>query len=218
MNHLESALAEWKRSLCQEVEIGSLFARNPIVHKWKAPARSVMLREALGWRTHDLLTQATVLLKSEHVLGCRILIRSAFESIALLAYLNLQMRKVVEGEMTFYDFSDKTTQMMLGSKDKSTPHESVNIITVIAHVEKRFAGIKEMYGALSESAHPNYEGTAHGMVKSTSKNTKPFSGTVGLKDISMAFHLSSKAQLKSSTPNTTMNGFRRSKHLSNGSK
>jgi hypothetical protein len=162
MEHLERSLAEWGKSLCQEVDIGSLFARNATAHRWKATTRSLVLREAIGWRTHDLLTQALALFKLNHVLGCRILVRSAIESIALLAYLNLQMRQVVSGSLPFLDFSDKTTRLILGSKDKSTEHESINIMTIIGHVEKRFPGIGELYAGLSESAHPNYEGTSHG--------------------------------------------------------
>jgi hypothetical protein len=162
MNTVRAALDQWQAALCREVPVGGVFARDPEVHRWKAPLRSLILREATAWRAHDLLQQAVLLSEASHLLGARILVRSAIETLATLAYLNQITRAVVSEEISYKDFSDKTVRLLLGSKNKSTSAESINIITVLGKVEKRIPGLTDVYADLSESAHPNYDGTAKG--------------------------------------------------------
>lgn len=162
MNTIRAALDQWQAALCKEVPVGGVFARDPDVHRWKAPLRSLILREATSWRAHDLLQQAVLLSEARHLLGARILVRSAIETLATLAYLNQITRAVVAEDIPYSDFSDKTVRLLLGSKNKSTSAESINIITVLGKVEKRIPGLMDVYADLSESAHPNYDGTAKG--------------------------------------------------------
>ena len=162
MTDIASTLAALKTSLCGEVDVGGLFTRNSTVHKWKAPWRSLLLRESVAWRLHDLLEQSRMLSASGGLLGARILLRSAFETLAVLVYLNKAMRSVVAGNLDFHAFSDKTTRLLLGSRDKTTSVESINIMSVLQSADKRYPGLEEWYGALSESAHPNYEGMVLG--------------------------------------------------------
>ena len=82
MRKIDERLAAWKASLCETVDIGGLFSRNGVAHKWKAPFRSLTLRETVAWRTQDLLEQSLLLHDSNHLLGARILLRSAFETVA----------------------------------------------------------------------------------------------------------------------------------------
>ena len=95
-------------------------------------------------------------------MGSRILIRSAIESIATLIYLNQLTEKVLAGTLNFHKFSNKTSRLLLGSKDKSTKHNAVHIIDVLEQCEKKYPGITEVYSTLSESAHPNFEGVCFG--------------------------------------------------------
>lgn len=162
MEDIEKALADWKADLCSEIEVGGLFTRNALVHKWKAPWRSLLLRESVAWRLQDLLAQSYFLHKSSHSLGARILLRSGFETIAILIHLNQAMRHVVSGQMNFHEFSDQSTRLLMGSRDETTPHKSINILTILKKADKRYPGLIEWYGALSESAHPNYEGMLFG--------------------------------------------------------
>ena len=162
MRPVDKSLAEWKASLCESVDIGGLFSRNNIAHKWKATFRSLELRETIAWRTEDLLEQSLLLFDHCHLLSARILLRSAFESIAVIVYLNQLTRNVLEGKLGFHEFSKKTATLLLGSRDGSTPIKSLNIITILEKSNKRYPGIIELYGALSESAHPNYAGTCIG--------------------------------------------------------
>lgn len=162
MADLFTALRVLKNSLCREIDIGGLFARSPIAHKWKAPWRALLLRETIAWRLQDLLEQSLALSRSDGILGARILLRSAFETLAVLIYLNKSMRSVVAGNLNFHVFSEKTSRLLLGSRDKTTNHEQISILTVLDSANKRYPGLSDWYAALSESAHPNYEGMLMG--------------------------------------------------------
>ena len=72
------------------------------------------------------------------------------------------MHNVLAGTLNFHEFSDKTSTLLLGSRDDSTQHTAINIITVINKCDSRYPGIKSLYAGLSESAHPIYEGTCIG--------------------------------------------------------
>lgn len=162
MTEVKHILRRMKDSLCPSVSVGGMLARNPTAHKWKATYRSLVLRETVFWRTHDLLTQAHLLYEAGHILGSRILIRSALESVAILIYLNQLTARVLKGTLDFQSFEDMTRRLLLGSRDDSTKHSSINIVTVLEHCETRYDGLTQAYATLSECAHPNYEGVCFG--------------------------------------------------------
>src|SRR5450830_1524779 len=170
MSDLEISLEAWKHSLGKNIDVGSLINRNKTAHKWKAPWRLLLLREAVAWRLQDLLEQSFRLHASSGLLGARILLRSGFETVALLIHSNQAMRQVVAGELDFHDFSDRTTKLLLGSRDKTTSIEAINIVTVIKKADTRYPGLYSWYAALSESTHPNYEGLLIGYSKSDQEN------------------------------------------------
>lgn len=165
MSFVADYLRQWKESLCTRVSVGGLYARSAVAHKWKAPFRSLILRECVAWRAQDLLAQAQVLHEAGHTLGSRILIRSALESLAVLIYLNQQTQRVLDGALDFHVFDGKTSALLLGSRDGSTSLTSINIVTVLGHCEKRYPGISDIYATLSECAHPNHEGVCLGYSK-----------------------------------------------------
>jgi hypothetical protein len=164
-NVVEQNLANWKESLLTTIPVGGLLSRNPIAYKWKAPFRAWMLREAAFWRLHDLMTQSYTLHQQRHGLGARILLRSGFETLATLIYLNQLIQQVLDGKLNFHTFGKKTSVLVLGSRDGSTQHQSINIMTILQKCDKRYPGIEKLYATLSESAHPNYEGMMEGYSK-----------------------------------------------------
>jgi len=170
MQAVAQTLSNLKTSLCRRVDVGGLFSRNAVAHKWKAPFRSLSLREGVAWRTQDLLEQSLMLHGSGHGLGARILLRSAFESVAVLIYLNMLTRQVLAGALDFHEYSKKTSTLLLGSRDKSTDHSAINIATVLKKCDARYPGIEKLYADLSESAHPNYEGVCVGYSKVDHEN------------------------------------------------
>lgn len=165
MNAVEQNLANWKKSLCTSFSVGGLLSRNVVAYKWKALFRGLMLREAVFWRLHDLLSQSYALHQQGHGLGARILLRSAFESLATLIYLNQCMQQVLDGKLTFHRFSEKTTVLLLGSRNSECGPKSLNIMTVLEKCDKRYPGLTKLYADLSESAHPSYEGLCTGYSK-----------------------------------------------------
>lgn len=165
MEKLTRALNIWQSNLCQNIPLGGLFSRNKVAHKWKALLRSITLRECFFWRIQDLLAQAHTLYGASHILGSRILIRSAMETLAVLIHLNQLTEKVISEKLDFHEFSEKTSQLLLGSRDGTTKHDAINIMTILGHCEKRYPGMLEIYATLSESAHPNWEGICYGYSK-----------------------------------------------------
>lgn len=166
MHVVEQNLAIWKDALLKSIPVAGLRSRNPIVYKWKAPFRSWMLREAVCWRLHDLITQSYALHQLQHGLGARILIRSGFESLATLIYLNQIIQQVLDGDLDFHEFGAKTSTLLLGSRISNRTPISLNIITVLEKCDKIYPGLKLLYAELSESAHPSYEGLCRGYSKS----------------------------------------------------
>jgi len=162
MSEIEHILDRWKNSLCTNTSLGGMLARNPIAHKWTSTYRSLILRESVSWRTHDLLTQAQFLYESGHILGSRILIRGGLESGSTLIYLNQLTARVLAGNLDFHTFDQKTRTLLLGSRDGSTKHMSMNIVSVLKQCERKYTGISSVYAALSECAHPNFEGICFG--------------------------------------------------------
>lgn len=77
---------------------------------------------------------------------------------------------MLASRLSFHAFSEKTAQLLLGSKDQSTKHAAINIVTVLGHCDKRYPGILQWYSDLSESAHPNYEGICVGYSKADQEN------------------------------------------------
>ena len=170
MNEINKILHQWEKSRCENISLAGLISRNNIAYKWKAPYRSFLLRECVFWRIHDLLSQAHMLFECQKILGSRILIRSAIETVAVLIYLNLMTEKVLAGTVDFHEFSKTTSKLLIGSRDGSTKHSSINILTVLKHSNGKYPGINDVFATLSESAHPNWEGICYGYSRVDFKN------------------------------------------------
>lgn len=145
MIDIEKTLESWRRNLMASIPIGGLLSRNPTAYKWKAPFRSWMLRETVSWRLLDLVAQAHALQDVGHVLGARILVRSAYETLATLIYLNQLMGKVLKGELEFQPFEDETSVLLLGSRTNPDGMVSRNIMTVLQKCEKSYPGLSGLY-------------------------------------------------------------------------
>lgn len=161
MKSAAEQLTRWSQSLCQNVPVAGLLSRNPTAHKWKAPFRSLVLREALLWRMHDLGQQILILSQHQHLLGARILLRSAIETLATLIYLNQKTNAVRARELSFFAFDELTKQLLMGSRNGATSQAAINILTVLAKAEKKHPGLVSMHERLSESAHPNFDGVLY---------------------------------------------------------
>lgn len=158
MHPIEVAIEGYENTLCREIDVLSLIKRNPIAHKWKVTYQCLCLRETVAWRFVDLIGQSWFLHRNEKALGARILLRSSIETVAMLILLNQLTEDVISRKISFKDFMEKVMNLFAGSRDGTTDHKATNIITVFQKCEKKYPGTEKLYGWLSESAHPNYEG------------------------------------------------------------
>lgn len=165
MDAVQENLANWGHSLLDKIPVAGLLERNSVAYKWKATYRVWMVRELTFWREHDLMTQSYELHVLERGLGARILLRSGFETLATLTYLNLLMEQVLDGKLNFHVFCEKTAVLLLGARNNDVMPEAINILTVLGKCDKRYPGLMQLYAKLSESAHPNYEGLMGGYSK-----------------------------------------------------
>lgn len=165
MDKISQQLADWRASHMTSIPVSGLLSRNPVAYKWRAPFRCWILREAAFWRVTDLLTQSLALHQQGHGLGARILLRSSFETVGALIYLNLKMRAVTEGKLNFNAFSRVTSQLAAGRKNETEGPVAINTVTMLDHGDKRYPGLRRIYDNLSESAHPNFDGMVWGYSK-----------------------------------------------------
>lgn len=165
MDTVERTLDGWRANLVESIPIAGLLSRNPIAYKWKGPFRCWVLREATCWRLTDLLTQSLALHRQKQILGARILLRSGLETLAYLIYLNQLIQQVLDEKLSFHEFDQRTVVLVAGSRDGSTPHQSLNIMTILSKCDKRYPGIERLYAILSESSHPNFQGLITGYSK-----------------------------------------------------
>jgi hypothetical protein len=162
MNEVEQNIANWGGSLVRSIPVSGLLSRNAVAYKWKSLFRAWMLRELAFWREHDLMVQSYALHQQGHGLGARILLRSGFETLATLTYLNLLMQLVLDGKLNFHIFGKKSALLLFGSRNNKEMPDAINILTVFEKCDKRYPGLMKIYEGLSESAHPNYEGLMGG--------------------------------------------------------
>lgn len=169
MDEVQQNLANWGGYLLDKIPVAGLLSRNEVAYKWKANFRVWMVRELTLWREHDLMTQSYELHVLERGLGARILLRSGFETLATLIYLNLIIQQVIDGQLDFHLFGEKTSALLLGARNREEMPDAINILTVLGKCDKRYPGLMQVYADLSESAHPNYEGLMGGYSKTDYK-------------------------------------------------
>lgn len=155
MDNIRERVLSWSQSLPKEVSVGSLFSRCSIAHKWKAPFRSILIRESSLWRMSDLGNSFVQLVDSGNILASRIILRSACETAALLAYLNKKTSDLMVRKITIDEFDNVTKVLLLGGKNDGDYFDPVNVITAVTHFAKESPELLEIYNRLSEDSHPN---------------------------------------------------------------
>jgi len=158
MDGIRERVLSWSQSLPEKVSVGGLLSRCPIAHKWKASFRSILIRESSLWRMSDLGNSFVQLIDSGNVLASRIVLRSACETAALLAYLNKKTSDLIDRNITIEDFDTLTKILLLGGRNDGDYVAPVNVMTAITHFAKEFPEILDIYNRLSEDAHPNASG------------------------------------------------------------
>jgi len=117
------------------------------------------LREATMYRFIELIESSHTLYKAGLLVGSVVSARSAYETLAVMWYLNSKLSHLVKTK-DLKHFSERMRSLILGwSKDEEFP-EKTNVLTCIKSVDKELEGkFGRHYDMLSEYAHPNYSGT-----------------------------------------------------------
>jgi hypothetical protein len=162
MDIFEQNLALLEEARVEQIPLARLLSRNGNVYSLKSMYFCWLLREAILWRVHELLSRSWALHTQGHVLAARILLRTALETVASLVHHNRAIKNVLNGSLTFPEFEVLTKAKLFGSKNAATPLTSTNIMTVFKSCEKSYPGLTGIYENLSECAHPSFEGLYRG--------------------------------------------------------
>ena len=148
----ETQLASMDKSFPEPV------AADKLALKTRIPHTALSLREVLYARMYDISDCALRQLKSGNTIAGIILTRAALETVALTGVFAFRIREYLQDESE--EKLDRFLKSsLLGSKDKSTNIEAINIMTFIDKVDKENPGFRKMFDELSEMAHPNWAGT-----------------------------------------------------------
>lgn len=149
----------WEASLPTTIDASMLLARCSVAHKWKATFRLVLAREASLWRMTDLGRSFVRLVDGGDALAARIILRSACETAALLAYQNKKTTDLLEEKLDFETFNEISKRLLLGGQNEGDYFQPVNAMTTVGHFAKNHPLIQDIYNRLSEDSHPNAAGT-----------------------------------------------------------
>ena len=132
-----------------------------ISHKSKIPYKIFDARASLLWRSYELGVNAFELLNTNNIASGILLTRGYIETLSMSYYLHEKIKNLIENNKVT-EFDDTLMSILLGSRNQTTELKSINILTMIDKMDKKFSGYRFNYDLLSEYAHPNYSGT-HGL-------------------------------------------------------
>lgn len=170
MAEIIQILDRWKESLVEEIAVDALLARCPVAHKWKAPFRCLLVREALLRRMVALGDGIVALTAQSHYLGARVLLRCAVEATALLEYMAQRMDALMAGNITWDRFEELTLKLVVGRRDGEGDIEAVQILNAVRDATRKYEGLEEIHQSLSETVHPNYDGVVGAHAKIDREN------------------------------------------------
>ena len=118
---------------------------------------SILWRETLLHRIVDLASVAKDMFKDGRLVpGCT-LTRSLYETVAMEYYLFTKVQTAIDKRST-----DEIHKIVIsgffGSRDGSSRENSLQVLTAIDHIDKKYDCIRSEYDHLCEYAHPNMKG------------------------------------------------------------
>lgn len=123
----------------------------------QTPFRVVCLRDILIHRVTHLAEEGLDLHSRKSVIPFILVVRAAMETAALLYMLDKKVETAIETSKgdELEEFLRKAT---IGSRNNDTEVTSINTITALDHLSKKYPHIKKFYDDLSEFCHPNFAG------------------------------------------------------------
>jgi hypothetical protein len=126
-------------------------------YKAKLPFEAISFHELLLHRTADLSETAINLFELKKLVPAIIMTRAVYETTAILNSLGVKIEEVIRTK-NIENVGDFFMKSLFGGRIKEAPIESINILSAIDRITKRFKHIRESYDYLSEYAHPNWSG------------------------------------------------------------
>ncbi len=131
----------------------------------RLPFKTQMIKTALAYRMVDTSEVAINLLRQKTLIPGYIMVRSAFETSALLFMVYERVNKAVKSKV-LGDIDDYLNRASIGGRSPSTPTapdgtriEAFNILTAIDKLSNKFKNLRDEFEFLCEFAHPNCPGT-----------------------------------------------------------
>lgn len=129
-------------------------------HKSKLPVKIQTFNETLNFRVIDFSEAALQLLINEFHIPSIALIRSLYESNAVIFRLNKLVEQFLNSDISANDFNDSIEKILFANR-LGYMVEATNVLTFIDQLDnKGYNGLRNFYDLTSEFVHPNWHGTA----------------------------------------------------------
>lgn len=121
---------------------------NRMVALWKS---------MLAFRLADIADASLNLIEEDRLVCGNILTRSALETAAAIHVLG-KRTSAAKDHSDYDELLQFLQRALFGSRDESSEHDALNVLTMIDHLDKEISVARDQYDHLSEYAHPNLKG------------------------------------------------------------
>jgi hypothetical protein len=132
----------------------------------RANLNSQALRQALLHRAECLIVGVGTTIKTKNIYGLALIARGHVEATAVLAYFCDRIQALIKGNIEFNVYEKNVADAVMGSKHSVFPKANapMHIMTCLEkgdrYLDQRFGKkmglLTDLYGWLSEFAHPNF--------------------------------------------------------------
>ena len=129
-----------------------------VSHIAKIPFKVITIRELIIWRVSDLSESAIRLIENFSIVGAITVIRAIIESVSLIYYLLSKVENSIENQ-SIKGIDDDLMKLLMGGRLPESKTQSINVLTLVDHLNKVAPGVRKYYDELSEFAHPNWSGS-----------------------------------------------------------
>jgi hypothetical protein len=151
LDDIRKGLEEIRAVLPTSIEASAFKTRS------KIPFKALCCRAGLLWRFDELGRAACDSCDRGDVVAAMVLTRALIETACKLWHLRELIARQVDNGVES-NFDELMVRLLVGNKIEG-PTEAINVLTLIDRADATFPRIRYIYDNLSESAHPNYDGT-----------------------------------------------------------
>jgi hypothetical protein len=159
-DEFSAKLAEIRHSLdAIKVDLPTSVEDRGLNARARIPFKALCCRAGLLWRIEELGRATCDSCDKGDVVAAMVLTRSLIESACALWYLKELIARQVETGVEL-NLDDLIMSLLVGTKiTGSTGPAAINVLTFIDRAAAIIPRLRNLYDNLSESAHPNFDGT-----------------------------------------------------------